>query len=184
MISTVYDNIIKKESSMIGLPFEIVKAVIKKESNFDPYCELGGAVGLMQITLAAAKEVGYKGSLKALYHPATNIKYGTKYLSSQIHFWADAPTEDDRISLGIAAYNLGQGRIRKASLLAKQDGFPHLKWSFVRKYLPKLIGESKQLSRRRINITLNYVALVKTYAAQFSQSHDNMMTFADSAFIK
>ena len=34
----------------------------------------------MQIKLQTARGVGYKGSAKGLYDPATNLRYGMKYL--------------------------------------------------------------------------------------------------------
>ncbi len=183
-ITAVYDNIIQKEAIANGLSPSIIKAVIKKESNFDPNCELGGAVGLMQITLNAAREVGYRGTQKALYNPAANIKYGTKYLNEQIKIWVDAPTYDDRISLGVATYNLGQGNIRKASETARKKGLHPLEWKSISKVLPNLIGTAKMLTKRRINITLNYVDLVKTYMAEFNPLHDEAMEFANNVFVK
>ena len=178
--ATMYDTIIHQESVANGMPFGVVKGVIKKESNFDPNCELGGAVGLMQMTLPAAREMGYKGSLKALYGPPTNIKYGTKYLKSMVGIWDTvAPTYDDRISLGLASYNLGQGRIKNAVSLAKKP-----EWAHVKSALNQLIGTAKSLTKRRINITLNYVDMIKTYAAEFNPLHDEMLAFADSGLKK
>jgi soluble lytic murein transglycosylase-like protein len=40
-----------------------------------------GEVGLMQIKPATARMLGYTGSVKGLYDPETNIKYGMKYLA-------------------------------------------------------------------------------------------------------
>ncbi len=183
-ITATYDNIIQKEAMANGLRPELIKAVMKKESNFNPKCELGGAVGLMQITLSAAREVGYRGTKMALYAPAVNIKYGTKYLNEQIKIWVDAPTYDDRISMGVATYNLGQGNIRKASAIAIKKGLHPLEWKSISKVLPNLIGTAKMLTRRRINITLNYVDLVKTYMAEFNPIHNEAMEFANNIFIK
>ncbi len=38
-------------------------------------------IGLMQIKPATARMLGYSGSVKGLYDPETNIKYGMKYLA-------------------------------------------------------------------------------------------------------
>lgn len=40
-----------------------------------------GEVGLMQIKHPTARGMGYDGSRAALYNPATNVKWGMRYLA-------------------------------------------------------------------------------------------------------
>jgi soluble lytic murein transglycosylase-like protein len=55
--------------------------VVRHESNFNPNVTgRAGEIGLMQIKLQTARGLGYTGSRKGLYDPATNIKWGMKYL--------------------------------------------------------------------------------------------------------
>ena len=52
------------------------------ESNFNPRARgQAGEVGLMQIKPTTARGIGYKGSIKALYNPSTNLIWGMKYLA-------------------------------------------------------------------------------------------------------
>ena len=63
------------------MPSNLAHAVVSVESNFNPKARgRAGEIGLMQIKLATARLMGYRGSKKGLYDPETNIKYGMKYL--------------------------------------------------------------------------------------------------------
>ena len=89
-----------------GLEPSLVKAVIKAESNFDPWARSHkGAQGLMQLMPATARELGVDDP----FDPWQNIEGGTRYLSSLIQrFQGD-------ISLGLAAYHAGEAAVRRYS---------------------------------------------------------------------
>ena len=76
-----YDGFVAQYAASNGVPVSLAHAVISVESNYRPNT-LGraGEVGLMQIKPATARMMGYQGSLRGLYDPETNIKYGMKYL--------------------------------------------------------------------------------------------------------
>jgi soluble lytic murein transglycosylase-like protein len=75
------DEIIEKHARAYGVPLSIAKAVVRIESNYRPNARgSAGEVGLMQIKPATARMMGYKGSVKGLFDPETNIKFGMKYL--------------------------------------------------------------------------------------------------------
>jgi soluble lytic murein transglycosylase-like protein len=77
-----YSAIIARYASEYGVPASLAQAVIQVESNYRPNMTgSAGEVGLMQIKPATARMLGYSGSVKALYDPDTNIKYGMKYLA-------------------------------------------------------------------------------------------------------
>ena len=77
-----YSAIIARYASEYGVPASLAQAVIQVESNYRPNMTgSAGEVGLMQIKPATARMLGYGGSVKALYDPDTNIKYGMKYLA-------------------------------------------------------------------------------------------------------
>lgn len=76
-----YGTIIMKHASANGVPVNLARAIIRIESNFRADARgRAGEVGLMQIKPATARSMGYGGSVKGLYNPETNIKYGMKYL--------------------------------------------------------------------------------------------------------
>ncbi len=76
-----YGGIIARYAKEYGVAQSLAHAVIRVESNYNPHKRgRAGEVGLMQIKPATARMLGYSGSVKALYNPATNIKWGMKYL--------------------------------------------------------------------------------------------------------
>tara|TARA_R110002020_G_scaffold47690_9_gene135729 strand:- start:9743 stop:10288 length:546 start_codon:yes stop_codon:yes gene_type:complete len=78
-----YSKIITKFAKAYGVPVDLAHAVVKVESNFNPKARgQAGEVGLMQIKPATARMMGYKGSVKSLYNPETNIEFGMKYLAA------------------------------------------------------------------------------------------------------
>jgi soluble lytic murein transglycosylase-like protein len=64
-----------------GLPVELVRFVIRRESNFNPRAVYRGNFGLMQIRLGTARALGYRGDAEGLLDPATNMAYGVPYLA-------------------------------------------------------------------------------------------------------
>lgn len=77
-----YAAIVARYASEYGVSASLAHAVIQVESNYRPNMTgSAGEVGLMQIKPATARMLGYSGSVKALYDPETNIKYGMKYLA-------------------------------------------------------------------------------------------------------
>lgn len=76
-----YDALIRKYAAEHGVPVDLAHAVVFTESSYNASARgAAGEIGLMQLRLATARGMGYSGSAKALYDPATNIKYGMKYL--------------------------------------------------------------------------------------------------------
>ncbi len=76
-----YSAIIARYAAAEGVPVSLAKAVIKIESNYRPnIVGSAGEIGLMQIKPATARMMGYTGSVKGLFDPDTNIRYGMKYL--------------------------------------------------------------------------------------------------------
>ncbi len=75
-------RLVGKHARAAGVPVALALAVVQVESNFNPRARGGaGEVGLMQIKPATARGIGYKGSVKALYNPDTNLAWGMKYLA-------------------------------------------------------------------------------------------------------
>ncbi|MCV0397817.1 MAG: transglycosylase SLT domain-containing protein [Rhizobiaceae bacterium] len=76
-----YDGLVAKYAAAHGVPVALAHAVIRIESNYRPGATgRAGEVGLMQIKPSTARGLGYTGSVKALYDPATNLQWGMKYL--------------------------------------------------------------------------------------------------------
>src|SRR5690606_3188148 len=77
-----FDAIIAKHAQKHGVPIALAHAVVTVESNYRANARgRAGEVGLMQIKPATARMMGYSGSVKGLYDPETNIRFGMKYLA-------------------------------------------------------------------------------------------------------
>jgi soluble lytic murein transglycosylase-like protein len=98
------DAIFARASSVYGIPEDLLKAVARAESGFDPNAvSRCGAVGVMQLMPGTARALGVSNS----YDPEQNIMGGAKYLRQMLdEFGGD-------VELALAAYNAGPGAVRK-----------------------------------------------------------------------
>lgn len=97
-----YDPYITEAAGKYDVPFSLVKAIIKAESDFDPYAvSSSGARGLMQLMPETAKDLGVTDS----FNPRENILGGARYLKELLtRFHGSIP-------LALAAYNAGPNRV-------------------------------------------------------------------------
>lgn len=101
---TSIDNLAKTASKIYDLPYNLIKAVIKTESDFNPSAvSPKGAVGLMQVMPETAKELGVSDVL----NPISNVFCGSLYLKKMLNH------NNGNIELALAAYNAGQGNVDK-----------------------------------------------------------------------
>lgn len=111
-----YDDMIRQAASRYGVPPELIKAVIWRESRFDPRKVGGqGERGLMQITEPAAQDWASAEKIETfvpadLFDPKVNIEAGTWYLARALERWKD---KDDPVPFALAEYNAGRTRVRR-----------------------------------------------------------------------
>jgi len=74
-------SIVDRKADENGVPSALVSAVISVESGWRSSARNGSSVGLMQITPSTAHALGFRGTLKDLFDPETNISFGTRYLA-------------------------------------------------------------------------------------------------------
>lgn len=98
------DRIIDMASRTYGLDADLIRRVIRTESNFNPNSRSPkGAMGLMQLMPETARELGVKDP----YDPVDNVMAGTRYLKGLIdRYQGDLPR-------ALAAYNWGMGNVEK-----------------------------------------------------------------------
>ncbi|VAV83451.1 Phage internal (core) protein [hydrothermal vent metagenome] len=99
-----YDELIHHTARKYEVPAELVWAIVKTESDFDPYVvSKAGAVGLMQLMPETARLMGVRDR----YDPAQNIEGGVKFLSQLLERF------NGKEFLAIAAYNAGETAVRR-----------------------------------------------------------------------
>ena len=83
---------------------ELIRAVIKVESDFDPKAvSKAGAIGLMQLMPATASTLRVHDP----FNPHENIKGGVKHLSHLLYQF------DGNLTLALAAYHAGETRVKR-----------------------------------------------------------------------
>jgi len=75
------DSLIAKHAAANNVPEDLVRRVIKRESGGNPRVISKGNIGLMQIKLATARGLGYRGTAAGLLDADTNMTYAVKYLA-------------------------------------------------------------------------------------------------------
>lgn len=97
-----YEEHIQEAASWYSLDPALLKAVILAESWYNSQAVSSkGAKGLTQLMPGTAREMGVRNP----FSPRENIFGGARYLRMQILAYQD-------ISLALAAYNAGPGRVR------------------------------------------------------------------------
>ncbi|MCR9251136.1 MAG: transporter substrate-binding domain-containing protein [bacterium] len=130
-----YDEMIKEAADVIGWDWQLLAAQMFKESNFDPKAKSwAGAIGLMQLMPATAKQYG----VQKLTDPEQSIRGGMKHLIWLEKLWDEIIwDETERKKFILASYNIGQGHVMDAYKLAQKHGGDASKWEVVSEYLLK-----------------------------------------------
>ena len=99
-----YDHLITQTAEKYNVDSDLVKAVIKAESNFNHQAvSRKGARGLMQLMPATASSLQVHDS----FHPEKNIDGGVRYLRYLLNVFRGD------LSLALAAYNAGEKAVAK-----------------------------------------------------------------------
>lgn len=102
--NTMMDRIIDRSSEKHGVNADLIRAVIRAESDFDPRATSPkGAMGLMQLMPETARDLGVDDP----YDPAQNVMAGTRYLKVLLDRY------DGNTDAALAAYNWGMGNMER-----------------------------------------------------------------------
>lgn len=135
-----YHPIVTREAEKNGLPEELIFAVMREESVFDPRAvSHADAYGLMQLIEPTAKhfakQIGIPYRRSALLNPGVNIALGSKVLSTYSAKFPDNPL------LGIPGYNAGPGRPKRW-----RKERPHLDFDAWVEFIP--FRETRRYTKR------------------------------------
>ena len=113
----------KEASETYGVDINLLKAIAKQESNFNPSAtSSAGAMGVMQLMPSTAKGLGVTNA----YDAQQNIMGGAKLMAQNLKKY------NGDVSLALAAYNAGSGNV------AKYGGIPP--FAETQNYVSKVLG--------------------------------------------
>ena len=116
-----FDTLIASIAASHGMDPDLVHAVVRAESNYNPNCvSSAGAGGLMQLMSTTARHLGVSDR----FDPAQNLDGGVRYLKAQIERFGD-------LRLALAAYNAGPGAV------AQYGGIPP--YRETQAYVPRVM---------------------------------------------
>ena len=128
-----YEPIISSAGRRFAVDPDLVRAVIKAESNFNPRAvSPKGALGLMQLMPLTAKEMAVADP----FDPEENIHGGVRYLGELLKLL------NQNLPLTLAAYNAGPGRV------VGRNTIPPIEET--RNYVQRVIKYYKNLKKQKI----------------------------------
>ncbi len=163
-----YDNIVEKYARRYGLEKELIYAIIKQESKFDPAAlSHANAYGLMQLMPFTAKDMAALAGIRLranrfLFEPELNIHLGSLYVKQLDRMFAG----DKKYIL--AAYNAGPHRVKRWRKIPGSDKLDifieNIEFSETRQYVK--------------NVLKNYWAY-KLLTNNFEISDNELLSFND-----
>lgn len=140
-----YEQQVTTYSEMYNVDENLIYAIIKAESNFDPNAVSNkDARGLMQLMYDTAADVAKIVEIEIneqnLLEPEININLGTKYISMLIEKY-------ENIEVALAAYNAGSGNVDKwiteGTIKADGSNIENIPFKETNNYVRKILRDYK-----------------------------------------
>jgi len=152
-----YDGMIQSVATAHRLDPMLVKAVVWRESRFDPqkYGSVGER-GLMQVSEKAANEWARENKIdnfrvEELFDPQKNLDAGAWYLQRAWRHWEQEP---DPLPFALAEYNAGASRAQRwaggeqAPAMTAKAFLSNIDFPNTRKYVDSIIARYQFYKRR------------------------------------
>lgn len=140
------DAVIRAAAARAGVDGALVKAVVWRESWFDPTARgKAGELGLMQICEPAAREWAEAERLTDFQHahllaPGSNTLAGAWYLAKLLRRY---PQTDDPVPYALADYNAGRGHVLRwmagAAATNSQQFLAQMTFPGTRRYIETVV---------------------------------------------
>jgi soluble lytic murein transglycosylase len=152
-----YDKLIRSVAAQHRLDPMLVKALVWRESRFDPKKHgSAGERGLMQVSEKAANEWASENKIdnfraEELFDPQTNLRAGTWYLRRALDHWQAQP---DPLPFALAEYNAGASRAQRwvgsneAVPISRKQFLRRIDFPATRKYVEQIIQRYEFYKRR------------------------------------
>ena len=152
-----YDRLIRSVALEHHLDPMLVKAVVWRESRFDPKKRGShGERGLMQVSERAANEWARENKIAGfnanqLFEPKTNLEAGTWYLHRAMEHWTH---QSDPIPFALAEYNAGASRVQRWSRvngpaeISEHQFLQRIDFPATRRYVESIIDRYNFYKRR------------------------------------
>lgn len=115
-LSSPYDEYFNLAAATYQVPVNLLKAMGKAESEFDPNAvSEAGAMGIMQLMPSTAANLGVTDP----FNPKQNIMGGARYVAELLRTFSAYP---NGLELAIAGYNAGPNAVRRAGYRIPQNG--------------------------------------------------------------
>ncbi len=152
-----YDQLIRAVAAPNGLDPMLVKAVVWRESRFDPRkFGAAGERGLMQVSEIAAGEWATETGrenfhVEELFDPKTNLEAGAWYLHRAMLHWQ---TQDEAAPFALAEYNAGASRAQRwaggdgKKKIAAREFQRSIDFPGTKKYVESILARYRFYQRR------------------------------------
>lgn len=173
-----FEKDFKQAAQRQSLPWQLIAAVSYQESHWNRKARsYTGVRGLMQLTRETADRFGVEDRTD----PLQSISGGAKYLHYLLKKTPSFLNAKDRLSLALAAYNMGDAHLRDAQKLAAQTGLNPYSWHHLRQVIPLLenpaYASSLEYGPARGHETVTFVERVRSfYNLMVSDEDSNHVT--------